>query len=136
MERGLAAVQVLDDLGDTAVVLELQALGLAGLGICLPFIGERDLQAFVQEGQLAQTLGQGVKVVFRDGEDLFVGQEVDLRAALFGGPGLAQLTLRLALGIPLLPHMAIAPYLQVQLVAERVHAGDADAVQTAGDFVV
>ena len=53
-----AAVDVLDELGDAAGVLELGALGFAGLGVGGALIGERDLQALVQEGEFAQPLRQ------------------------------------------------------------------------------
>ncbi len=39
-----------------AGVLELGALGLSGLGVGDALVGERNLQAFVQEGQFAQPL--------------------------------------------------------------------------------
>jgi hypothetical protein len=69
---------VLDELGDAAVVLELGALGLAGLGIGDALVGERDEQPLVQKRELAQPLRKRVKVVFGDGEDRCIRQEVDL----------------------------------------------------------
>ncbi len=135
VQHALAAVQMLDELGDAAVVLELGALGLAGLGIGGALVGERDEQALVEEGQLAQALRQRVVVVLGDGEDFSVGQEVDLGAALLGGAGLLQLGRGLALGVALLPHRAVAPDLEFEQMAERVDAGDADAVQSAGNLV-
>ena len=86
----LALVEVLDELGDAADVLELLVLALAGLGVGGAFVGERDLEALVEEGELAQPLGQRVVVVLGDGEDGLVGQEVDLGAvALATGPSCA-----------------------------------------------
>ena len=85
----LAAVQMLDELGDAAGVLELCVLGFAGLGVGGALVGQRDLQTLVQEGELAQPLRQGVEVVLGDGEDGLVGQEVDLGAALLAGARLA-----------------------------------------------
>ena len=90
MQHRLAAIQVLDELGDAAGVLELGALGLAGLGVGGALIGQRDFQALVQESHLAQALGQRVVVVLGGGEDGPVGQKVDLGAALLAGSGLAQ----------------------------------------------
>ena len=110
-------------------------LRLAGLWIGGALVGQRDQQALVQEGQLAQTLRQRVVVVLGNSEDLLVGNEVDLGAALLGRAGLLQLGGRLALGIALLPHRAVAPDLKLELMAQRVHAGDANAVQSAGNFV-
>ena len=69
MQNLLAAIEVLDELRDAAVVLELGTLGLAGFRIGVALVGERDLQALVQERQLAQPLGQRVVVNSRRGED-------------------------------------------------------------------
>src|SRR5271157_4108489 len=77
VQNALAAVQMPDELGDAAVVLELGLLGLAGLGIGDALVLERDEQSLVEEGQLAQALRQRVKVVLGGGEDLRVGNEVD-----------------------------------------------------------
>ena len=48
-------------------------------------------------------------------------------------------TFSLVFGLPffvrLLPDFAIAPNFEFQPVGERVHDGDADAVQSAGNFV-
>ena len=67
MERLLAAVQVLDEFGDAAVVLELGALGFAGLRVGLALVGERDEQALVQEREFAQALRERIEVVFDGG---------------------------------------------------------------------
>ena len=72
VQHALAAVQVLDELGDAAVVLELGALGLAGLRIGGALVGQRDQQALVEERHLAQALRQRVVVVFGDGENFLV----------------------------------------------------------------
>ena len=53
VEHALATIQVLDELGDPAVVLELRALGLPGLLVSGALVGERDEQPFVQERHLA-----------------------------------------------------------------------------------
>src|SRR5262249_11988129 len=135
MQDALAAIQVLDELGDPAGVFEFQALGFAGLGVRLALVSERDLQAVIQEGEFAQALGQRIEVVFRDGEDLLVRKEMDLGATLFCSSGFPKFTLRLALGIGLRPDVAFAPDFEIELMAERIDYGDADAMQTAGDFV-
>src|SRR5271165_4703365 len=114
MQHRLAAVQVLDELGDTAVELELGTLGLAGLGIGGALVGERDQQTLVEEGQLAQALRQGVVVVFGGSEDRGVRNEMDFGAALLGVTRLLQLAGGLALGVGLLPHRAVAPNLEFQ----------------------
>src|SRR5581483_1467424 len=135
VQHALTAVQVLDELGDAAVVLELGLLGLACLGIGGALVGKRDQQALVQEGQLAQTLRQCVVVVLSRGEDFLVGHEVDFGSALLGSARLLQLRARLAFGVSLLPYRSVAPDFQLQQVAKRVHTGDAHSVQSAGDLV-
>ena len=61
---------------------------------------------------------------------------MDLGAAALGWAHLAELAGGVALGVVLLPGVAVAPDLDVELLAQRVDAADADAVQTAGDLVV
>src|SRR5450755_1617365 len=103
VERLFAAVQMLDELGDAAVVLDFGTLGFAGLGVGLAFIGERDDQALVEEREFAQALRQGVEVVLDSGgENRFVGDEVYLGAAFLGGPGFFQLAGGHAFGVRLL----------------------------------
>ncbi len=135
VEHGLAAIEMLDELGDAAGVAELSALGFAGLGVGGALVGERDLEALVEEGHFAQALGQRVVVVFGGGEDGLVGQEVNLGAALLAGAGLAQIAGGQAATEIHLPGVAVAPDLDVEFLRERVDAADADAVQAAGDFV-
>ena len=65
----LALVQVLDELRDAADVLELLVLALAGLGVGGALVGQVNLEALVQEGELAQPLRQRVVVVLGDGKD-------------------------------------------------------------------
>ena len=141
VQHGLAAVEMLDELGDAAGVSELGAARFAGLGVGGALVGERDFEALVEEGHLAQALGERVVVEFGGGEDGLVGQEVDLGAATLAGAGLLQLRSWNALGVALLvsvPWLAgffRTPDFDVELLAERVDATDADAVQAAGDFV-
>ena len=71
----LALVQMLNELRDSARIAELGALGFAGLRIRYALVSERDLQALVQESQLAQTLGEHVVVVFGDRKNGPVRQE-------------------------------------------------------------
>ena len=115
--------------------LNSDGFGLAGLWIGGALIGQRDEQSLVQERQFAQTLRQGVEVVFGDGENTLVGQEVNFGSELLGRARFLQLAGRLAFGIGLLPGKTVAPDLEFQFFAERVHAGNANAVQSAGDFV-
>ena len=93
-----AAIEMLDELRDAAVVLELGALGFASLRIRSTLVGQRDDQAFVQKGQFAQPLRQRVVVVFERGEDGLVGHEVDLGPCLHLG---APVFFSLLVGSPL-----------------------------------
>ncbi len=135
MQHGLAAIQMLDELGNAASVAELAVTRLAGLGVGGALVGERDNQALVEEGHLAQTLRQRVVVVLGDREDRLVGQEVNLGATALGRADLAQLADRIAATEVHLPGVAVAADLDVELLRERVDATDADAVQTARDLV-
>src|SRR6266536_1066255 len=73
MQNLFAAVQVLNEFGNSAVVFEL-----CSLGVSCALIGERDQQAFVEESQFAQALRQGVVVIFSTpGEDGLVWQKAD-----------------------------------------------------------
>lgn len=135
MEHLLALVEQLDELRDTAGVLVDLRLRLA-FGIDLALVGQRDLDALVQERELAQTIGECVEVVLGDGEDGLVGQEVDLGAAALGGAHLAQFADGVALGVVHLPGKAVTPDLNVELFRERIDATHTDAVQTSGDLVV
>ncbi len=131
----LTAVEMLDELGDAAVVFELRMLGLTGLRIGSPLIGQRDRQSFIQKSELAQTLRQRVVVVFSRGEDTAVRQKVNFRPAPLGRARLFHFAGGLALGIGLLPGRAIAPDFQIKFFAQRVHAGDANTVQSTGNLV-
>ena len=142
VQDGLAAVEMLDELGDAAGVAELGAAGFAGLGVGGALVGERDFQALVEEGHLAQPLGERVVVELGGGEDGLVGQEVDLGAATLAGAGFLELRCGSALGVALLVGVRRlagffrTPDFDFELLTERVDATDADAVQAAGDFVV
>ena len=61
--------------------------------------------------------------------------EGDLRAGLARFAGGFELRRGDALLVGLLPDFAVAPDFQIEPVGERVHDGNADAVQAAGNFV-
>ena len=124
----LVLVQVLDEGDDPALVEELVRLAVA-------LVVERDRHAAVQEGELAQPLGERVEAVLRRLEDLRVGLERDLRAALLRGPGDLEVGHRRAALVALLVDLAVAPDLQVEHLRQRVDDRHADAVQPARDLV-
>ncbi len=118
------------------VYLKVWVLASPVFGVGLAVVGQGDLDALVEEGELTEAVGQGVVAELGDGEDGLVGEEVDLGAAARRGAHLAELADGLALGVVLLPGVAVAPDLDVELLREGVDAGDADAVEAAGDLVV
>ena len=76
----LVLVQVRDERDDAAFVVELVALAVA-------LVVERDDDAAVEEGELAQPLGQRVEAEVGRLEDRGVRLERDLRAAALGRAG-------------------------------------------------
>jgi len=105
------AIQVLDKLGDAALVMEdLRLRRLA------PLIGQRDLQTLVQERHLAQAMHQRVIRVDQVLEDLGIGTEGDLRAASVGGARLLELGDRCATLVVLFIGPAVAPDLDAKLL--------------------
>ena len=99
-------------------------------------VPEGDVDALVEEGQLAQPAGEGVILVNRRlREDRGVGMEGDDGAGIVAGADHLDGTEGLALGIPLLEHLALAVHLGDQEVGKGVDAGDTHAVQTAGNLV-
>ena len=135
MQHGLAAVQMLDELSDAASIAEFGAPRFAGLGVGGTLVGKRDLQALVQEGHLAQPLGEGIVVELGGGKDALVGQKMYLGPAPLAGARLAQLADGIAATEVHLPGVAVAPDFNVELLREGIHATDADAMQAAGDLV-
>src|SRR6185312_5868266 len=80
VQNGFAAVQVLDELGNAAVIDEFGIL----LGV-FALVRKRDLETFIEERELAQTLSQGIEVELRHGHDGRVRLEIHLRAVLASG---------------------------------------------------
>src|SRR4051794_40469924 len=122
-------VQVLDEVDDAAVVLEAVLDALSALVL------EVDPEAPREEGHLAEALLEGLVVEVQLLEDLEVGEERDLSAALVGLRALLEGSLRDAALVALGPLVAVAPDLQPELLRQRVHDRHADAVEAAGDLV-
>ena len=77
MQRALVLVEMLDELGDAALVIELVRLFWL-----FAFVLDRDADALVEKGLLAQPLGKFVKTELVVVENLRVRLEGDLCAAL------------------------------------------------------
>src|SRR5579883_974361 len=130
VQHRLAAVQVLDEFRDPAREQELRRL------LLLPLVRQRDLEALVQKRQLPQPRRQRVVVEYRGFHDRRVRLERNPRSRL--PPGLShplQRRLRNAARILLLPGISIAPDLELQPLAQRIHAAHAHAVQPARNLV-
>ncbi len=130
-DRLLGAVEPADEGLDAAVVVHLLAPLLDAAAV-----GERDLDAGVEEGELAQPVLQRRPRELGLRERAGARQEGHLGARL--APGVAdhlERALRHAVGE--LEHvlLAVAPDPERQLRGQRVDDGDADAVQAAGDLV-
>ena len=126
----LALVQELHEVHDAARVAELlHARGELAL------VRERDLEVAVEERHLLQTVVQGVEVVDRGLEDLLVGPEGGRGARGLGGSDLLHLSDGLAARELHLVDAAVALDLDDEALGERVHDGDAHAVQATGDLV-
>ena len=78
MDRLLVLIEVGDEVGDAALVVE------RGPGTLATLVHDRDAQVPGQEGRLAQTLLECVEVEIERLEDVGVGQERDRRAVLAG----------------------------------------------------
>ena len=87
MDRGLVLVEVLDELDDAALVEE-------GVATPVALVLDDDLQALVEERELAQAVRQRVEGVGGLFEDLGVGLEGDGGAALLRLPDDGELLLR------------------------------------------
>jgi hypothetical protein len=140
VQHRLGAVDVLDEALDAAG--EGEVFLLAGA-----LVDETDLDAVVEEGELAQALGEDVVVVLDGAEDLLVGQVMHLGAALGGLADdarradldaihdLDDAVLRLAALELEQVALAVAGDGDVHPLGQRIHAGHAHAVQAAGDLV-
>ena len=107
VDQPLVLVQVLDERDDAAVVVEAVVLAVA-------LVVERDSDAGVEERELAQALRQRVEAEVRRLEDLRVGLEGDLGAALLGGAGDDEIGERLAALVDLLVDLFVAPDLEIE----------------------
>ena len=124
----LVLVQILDEGHDAALVEELVRLAVA-----LVVDGDRD--AAVEECQLAEAGGQRVEAVLRRLENLRVGPERDLCAALLRRAGHLEIGRRHAALVGLLVDLAVAPDFQLEELRQRVDDRHADAVEAARDLV-
>ena len=129
-------------LGDGADEADDAVLVVVGLLLAGVLVGEVDRDAGVEEGELLEALGEDVPlevvgVALVVVEDLLVEVEGDGGAGLLGGAGADDLEGLgdVAAGEAHAVDLAVAADLDLEPVGEGVHAGDADAVEAAGDLV-
>ncbi len=120
----LVGVEELHELLDAALEEESVLLVVA-------LVDDGDAAAGVQEGQLAQAVGHGVERKYALAEDLGIGLEVDHGAVVLGGPYGLDVGLGLAALVLLPPDLAVAVYQDFHPLGQRVHYGNAHAVQAA-----
>ncbi|SVK46639.1 Uncharacterised protein [Acinetobacter baumannii] len=129
VDRGFVLVQVLDKRLDAAFVMEV-VFTVGALVL------KANRHAGVEEGQLAQTLGQNVVLEFGHiGEGLVTRPEAHHGAGLLGFAHHVQRRLRLAVAVSLFVHFAFAADHQLQFLRQGVNHRDAHAVQAAGNFI-
>jgi hypothetical protein len=129
VDRRLVLIEVLDEFDDAALVEE-------GVVATVALVLDDDLETLVEERQLAEPVRQRIEGERHFLEDRRIRLEPDDRAVLLGGfAGRQRARGRAALLVPLGPHLAAAPDLEFQPLAECVHHRDADAVQTARHLV-
>src|SRR5690606_7598271 len=128
VHHGLVGVEELDEGLQTTLVLE--QFFLAGT-----LVAQQDAHAGVEEGKLAQALGQNVPAEVNVGEGFLGRLEVNLRARAVGITDSGQRRLRYAMHVGLFPDLAAAANGQHQLLGEGVHHRDTYTVQTAGHLV-
>ena len=129
--RLLVAVEIFDELLDAALVVHLLALLDR-----VAHVGQHDVDAGIQERELAQAMLQRREIIFDIGEGFGRGEERHLGAALaIGVADHLQRRHRVAMGELDEMFLAVAPDPQLQLARQRVDDGDADAMQAAGHLV-
>ena len=128
MDGRLVLVQVLDELDDAALVEE-------GVRALVALVLDDDLEPLVEEGQLAEPVGERVEGERGLLEDLAVRLEADDRAVLGGLLSRREVALRHTELVALGPHLALTADLQLEPFRERIDDRYADTVEAAGNLV-
>ncbi len=129
MQGRLQLRQMLDEAADAALVLEQ---------IPTPFaagIAQLDLDAGIEERQLAQAPRQDLVLELHVGEDIGRRAETDTGAVLVGRFQLLQRVQRLTGSVFLLPVETIAPDVHPQMLGQGVDHRNTHAMQAAGYLV-
>ena len=149
-ERCTSAVDITNKLTQTLLRVELLALALFYFGAILQglllhhaFVLQHNLDACVQERQLAHTVGQYLPMINGLREDRVVRPELHKRTRLALLPVAYRLCLgnrvhrcqRFTLGVVLRMNLTVAVYLYVHLGRQRIHAAHTYTVQTTRHFI-
>ena len=122
VDHRLVAVQRADESHDPALEVE-------GGRETQRVVGQRDLEALVQVGHLAQAMLDDLAVELRVGEDLRVGPEPDGRTRALGLADGLDGTLWHASRVLLVVGLAGQAHPHLKLLAQEVDRRDPDAVQ-------
>src|SRR5215472_4032711 len=126
-DRLLVAIEIFDELLDAAIVVHLLALLDR-----MAHVREYDVDAGIEEGELAQAMLQRREIIFDVLEGLAGRKERHLCAALARRVAdLFQRRDRVAMGELDVVLLVVAPDAKLKLAGERIDHGDADAVQAA-----
>src|SRR6266545_2342308 len=128
MNRRLVLVQVLDELDDPALVEK-------GVRALVSLVLDDDFEAFVEEGELAEPIGERVEGKSRLLEDLRVRLEANDRAVLGALLPRRQLTRRHPILVALRPHPSAPADLEIEPLAQRIDDRDAHSMEAARHLV-
>ena len=101
VKRCAAAVQVLDERGDSSLVTEIVALAST-------LVDDLDPQAGVQEGEFSQSLRENVERELGRRKDLGIGVKGDARSGVVGNADFFEGALGDATLVCLAPHLSVA----------------------------
>src|SRR5690606_24722163 len=128
VDRRLVGVQITHERAEAAFVLEHFIFAVA-------LITQEDADSRVEEGQLAQSLGQDVPAEMDVLEGFRRRLEMDLGSGVLGFTDSSQWSLGNTMPVNLLPDLPATTDRQHELFRKRVHNRDADTVETAGHLV-
>ena len=128
MDRGLVAVQMLDEGANPSSVLEDVLLART-------FIEQLDPYTRIEERQLAKSLGENVVVKFDIGEGIGARTKVNDGTAPCRLPSDFQFGFGIAVTINLPESTTVAMNGELEALGQSVDNGDAHPVEAAGDLV-
>ena len=125
-QRDLVAVEIFDEGGDAALIIELD-----GLHVFMPGITQEQPHARIQERQFAIAMFELVEIKFGDLERRGRGEKGNLRALFGRGADNLQRGDRIAKGKTHVMFLPVAPDGEVEPFAQRIDHRHANAVQAA-----